>query len=81
MTYSIIETSELAKVRDALEFAIMRDGRKIYAEAGSIIDAARPVEVFARVTDNFKTDFSEISRTYEKPIKIGTELYAIKEQS
>lgn len=32
-------------------------------------------EPIATVTDNFATDFSEISRTWQRPIPLGTKLY------
>jgi len=32
-------------------------------------------EPIATVTDNFATDFSEISRTWQRPIPVGTKLY------
>jgi hypothetical protein len=32
-------------------------------------------EPIATVTDNFATDYSEISRTWQRPIPLGTKLY------
>ena len=49
--------------------------RQAFAQGAASVLSAEPV---ATVTDNFATDYSEIGRTYQKPISIGTPLYTLK---
>lgn len=69
--------ADYAETRDELQDAndSLASTYYILGERDAQLAEITATEPVGTVTDNFKTDYSEISRTYEKPIPIGTKLF------